>query len=410
MGDICPEDIRAQRTVRYLNAQETNRRKIQAAEDVGRFYDAVPASRQAADELTQIFQVVEVLRRDPTIGDHDVKANLARRRLGTDVGSEMSHSALITLMSISWTDLAQIKELTDRLVLEALSHEIRDDTNDVDKASGLAAEKAKTFFGKSANATAVAEISRSVIHPNRVLNAERTNIEQKKAMDRVEPAYSQIVTGEMVISKGERVNHEHMQQFTALGLMQPKVDYKTAIALTMFMSFLVLLVIIYLARYQPKVYASTKLLALLSLVIILTTLCLNLSGTMLGLKLSLAQLGYVGVMAVTTCGMLLAVLVNPQVAVMVVSLLSITSGIIMNFELRFAATSLVVGLVAIYSVANIRNRADLKRAFGAIAVTNVAMVWIMGGMTGETGALMAKARCGRSLWPSQAPCSSGSGS
>jgi cyclic-di-AMP phosphodiesterase PgpH len=41
-------------------------------------------------------------------------------------------------------------------------------------------------------------------------------------------------------------------------------------------------------------------------------------------------------------------------------------------------------LVAIYSVANIRDRSDLARTTSAIALTDVAMVWIVGSISGDT--------------------------
>lgn len=393
-GDISPEDIRAQRTVRYFDKEETERRKAQAAEDVGKIYDPVPTSRHADIELKEVFLRVEELRKDTVHRDYDVKANLIRRELGTQFGSEISHAALITLVSVPDSDFIQIKDFSEKLVGKALEGEIRDDTDDLENAHAAAAQKAEMFFGNSATAIAVAEIAKSAIKPNRIYNDDSTKRERREAVAQVQSVHSEIVTGELIVGKGERITQSHIDRLTALGLIQPKLEIRTSVALSMFVSFLVLLVTVYLARYQPKVYASTRQLAMLALVVILATLGLKVGGTMLGLKLTLAQLGYVGVMAVTTCGMLLAVLVNPQVAVMLVSLLAITSGIVMNFELRYAATSLVAGLVAIYSVAYIRTRSDMKRSFAALAITNVAMVWIMGGMTGETASFMATA----SLW------------
>src|SRR5262249_662735 len=75
---------------------------------------------------------------------------------------------------------------------------------------------------------------------------------------------------------------------------------------------------------------------------------------------------------------------SPTLAMLVVSLLSVQSGLIMNHEIRFSVMTLLGGLVGIYCVANIRNRADVLKASVAIAGTNTALVWILGGVLGDS--------------------------
>ena len=395
VGDAAPKEIRAHRTVRYRDRVETERKKAEAVASVGKFYDADQnALKQARSELENILSVIDKDRDNSTLQLND-SVNETSITLEKDIGIDLSFATLKTLISVHTREFEQIVELAYRLVQESMAGEIHDDQpRDILQAKREINQQADRYFGSSESSSAAAELAGAVIRPNRLLNMNRTASAQEKARDSVESVWRQIVSGELIISPGERVTQEHIGKFEALGLQNPQPDYRSIISLCVFVSFLVALVLIYLARYQSDIYKSTKLLALFSLIVTLSTLGLRLGGNLLGINLSGLQLAYLGTACVVWAGMILALLLNPQVAVLTVALLAITSGIIMNSELRFAAVTLVTGLVAIFSVANIRDRRDLGRAMTAIAITYVAMVWIIGGISGDVVADMLKG----SLW------------
>lgn len=86
---------------------------------------------------------------------------------------------------------------------------------------------------------------------------------------------------------------------------------------------------------------------------------------------------------IATAGMLTATLVNPQIAVMIVALLSAMTGFAMNQELRWTLAALVSSLVGIYAVSDIRHRSDLMTAAIIVSLTNLAMVWLIGRVGGD---------------------------
>lgn len=383
-GDVADKDIRAHCTVRYRDKIETERKRSEAIASVGKFYESAPnAQRAARAELENLFSVVENIRKK-TLLSQEARVNEARLVVETEAGVDLSHATLNTLVGASQREFEEVEELAYRLAQETMATEIRnDEPRDTLRAKRLIDEGANRYFGSSKHAAAVSEIAAAVIRPNRILNTEWTTTAQNKAGEAVEPVWRQIMSGELVVSSGERIAPEHIEKFEALGLRNPRADYQSITSLCVFVSFLIVLVLMYLSRYQPQIYASTKLLALLALIVTLSTMGLRLGGSLLGVSLSGLQLGYLGTMCVVWAGMVLALLLNPQIAVLIVALLSITSGVIMNSELRFAAVTLVTGLVGIYSVANIRDRRDEWRAMFAIMVTYIAMVWIVGGISND---------------------------
>jgi putative nucleotidyltransferase with HDIG domain len=390
-GDVAPEDIRAPMPVSYLNTAEYDRQRNRAEAMVEKVYGrARIASEESMNSLSGEFRSISAARDDQTLKTADEKGAHARAELKKRLGIEVPLDSLLVLVKSPERMLGDVRDVTVRLVRETMSEDIKDDDPvGISRMRRHVFDAAKEDLGNTSYAVAASDLANAVIRPNMIFQKDKTNEERKRAVAAVKPVYGFISSGELIIEKGQRVTQEHVDKFTALGLRQRRIDYHTVLSLAALVSFLVGLVLIYLARYQEQIYKTTRLLAMLSLVVVVSTICLKLGGGMLGIKLSGLQLAYVGMIFTTAAGMILASLLNPQLAVLIVAMLSIVSGFVMNFELRYATSTLISGLVAIYAVANIRGRVDLVRAFAAIAVTNIAITWILGGLFGDSVVDMA---------------------
>lgn len=380
VGDTSPEQIRAHRTVRYVDTVETERLREEAAAGADKVYGIVPkAASNATESVSSVFDILRRARINPALGSVSLKAAWVQQNLRLDLpGNDLQ-----TLLTVDPETFAQVESYSERLVGEIMDREIRDDTDDVQVARAEFQRRAANYFASPKHAAAASKIANSVIRPNRIFDRERT--ESAKARERlaVIPRYRQIFLGEPVVDKGESVTPEHIDKFMALGLRQPRVDYLTVLCISVLVASVVVFVMAYLARYHGRVFRSTKLLFLLSLIVILCVLGLKLGGAMLGISLSGIQYGYFMMIWIATAGMLTAMLINPQVAVLVVAFLSVLSGLAMNNELRFAAAALVSSLVAIYAVSDIRHRSDLTRAMVVVCIANLAMVWLIGRISGD---------------------------
>jgi putative nucleotidyltransferase with HDIG domain len=83
-------------------------------------------------------------------------------------------------------------------------------------------------------------------------------------------------------------------------------------------------------------------------------------------------------MSVAAAGMLVSVLLDMHLAVLVVALLAVQSGLIMNHEIRFTVMTLLSSLVGIMSVGNVRSKSNLPATTAALAGTNLCLVWLLG--------------------------------
>jgi putative nucleotidyltransferase with HDIG domain len=385
VGDICPEEIIAPRTDKYVDTAETRIRKEKAAAGVGNIYDVMPgAADQAVGALKTVFATIEFVRKNYSPQPIDSKIQLIRKGLGTAIGSRISDSTCVSLLGMDAGALREIEDDSLRIVSAAMGREIHDDPADVRAAQREVAGEAQRLLKDARKATLVGEISRDSLRPNRIYDPGRTTDQQEAAQERVQPYYRLISRGEVVIAKGDPVLQEHLEKLQALGLRNPQLDYRSVSSLTALVMMAVLLVGAYLARYYPEVYHSTKSLLLLSLLAVIGTLALRISGSLLGINLTPDQVGYLGVLWVVTVGMLVSVLVNPQVSVVIAALLSIVLSLMLNGELRFAVSSFMTAVVGILGVANIRDRTDLARSVGLLAAAGVVLVWVTGGLGNDS--------------------------
>lgn len=384
-GDISPTDIVARRAARYIDTLDTQRRIAQAAASVGKVYDPLPAaSDQAVGALKNIFHALERVRASHSDLSAEDKAKRVREQIGAYLGAGLSDGALETLASLDSQQLGEIRDSSIQIVSAAMGTPIRDDPESMREARAYVADEAKRLVGSRSLAGIVSELAGSVLRANRVYNAERTLAEQDKAQSRVRPEWRIIEPGQLVIARGEQVMQEHIDRLEALGLTNPKLDYSSIAARVLLVVLAVLLVLAYLARYYGDVYANTRTLLLLALIVVVSVFALRLGGSVLGISLDPIQIAYLMVMWVTATGMLLAVLLNPQISVVIAALLSIVVSLLLGNELRYAASALISALVGIYSVADIRDRKDLMRATGLLAAAGVVLVWTVGGMSGDS--------------------------
>lgn len=385
VGDIAPEDIIAQRTVRYVDTTQTELRRAQAAASAGRVYDPVPnATDQALAALRSILRTIAAARQVEGLKPEDRAIGVIAERISPLVGVQISKATLGLLMSCDAAMLEAIEERAARIVTTVMGREIKEDPAALRAARKSAVYDAQKIVADADLRKAIAELASAVIRPNQVYDEQKTLARQERARREVQPSYTMIMRGEKVIAKGEKVLPEHIEKFEALGLRRPRLQPQSVLAVTLLVGMSVMLVATHLRKFHAEVYENTKALVLLSVLVLASTLALRVSGGLLGVPLSPAQVGYIGTLWVVAAAMFVAVLVDRQVAILVTALLSVVLGTVLSNELRYACGALITGLVAIYCVADIKGRQDLLRTLGWISITGVLLVWVYGTIAGDS--------------------------
>jgi len=380
-GEISAQDVRALRTVRYLDDSATNSLRAAAAAQVEPVYSSAHAASEADETITDAYQH---LRRDQIARTDPAHASADLRR---EVGLLVDPSVLAPLVNphAGAYHLDQAERLTHQAVHAAMDREIRDDhPGDLAEARAATSAMLSASMLPRTHIPAALAIGRAVVQPNRLLDKNKTAGAVAGAERLVAPVYNQIFAGDIVIRAGQLVTPGTIAKLRALGLQNPRLDPGTVASIAGLVAFMVGLVCFWLARDYPRVFASTKTLLLLSLLVTLGVLGLRLGSAVLGVRLSPSQFGYVGMLWVAATGMLIAALIKPRVAMLVTALLAAQPGLVLGNDLRFSILTLVSTWVAIYAVSDLRSRSDVLRAGGILCAANVVLSLLVGQMQGDT--------------------------
>jgi len=376
VGDISSREIRAHRTVRYVDVEETRRLQEVAAKQIDTVYESLPFARVDAERSVE--DAFELISRARSMRPPEASRWLAQQL------SFLSADLVRAALTVPASDLQKAREVAVAQVDEAMQREIRADTTDLAERKRAVQAACIRDLGQNMLGRLAAAIGVHALRPNRVPDVARTETLRERERRKVPPVYRTLVAGDVVIRRGERVTEQHIEMLTALGMRNPRLHWASVLAILILVTMLVVLAALHIAHYHPRVYQQPRQLWLISVVVAVSALGVKLGSSLLGLPLSGVQLGYLTVMSTTMAGMLLAVLVSPHLATLLVGMLAIQSALLMNGEMRFAAISLMSSLVGIYSVWRLHDRYDLLRAGAWIGGTSLVLTWVLGWMNQET--------------------------
>ncbi len=384
LNDISTREVRAARSVVYVDSETTTRLQQGASQLVRPLYTvdetAQISARRSADE---IFDGITVARRslethlnEPRSASRTAALDQAIAGLQSPTG--LPRASLRRLLTVPPTVFQKLRDTTLRLVDDAMDREIRDQSDDLKRAQQDVLRRAQEALPAGGDAELAQAIAQQAIRPNHLYDRARTRLAQQTAYRAVPPAYARLFPGDKIIAPGEIVHQDTLDKLTALGLLDPRQELTTGVAICVLAGVMVMLVAYYIARMLPALFDDTRRLALLAVIVLFSVAGLKVGATLLGLQFSGWQLGYLGMMSVAAAGMLVSVLLDVHLAMLIVALLSIQSGIIMNHEIRFSVMTLLSSLVGIASVSHVRRKTHLLRTTTALALSNVGLVWLLG--------------------------------
>lgn len=390
-GDISDREVTAPRNAYYVSSERTAQAQLAARLAVRPVYDVDESAAYGAGKTVQeFFDRIESERmrlqqhHAARPGGKPLTVAQLTEELQPQFASFYTKEQLRLLLSASPALFDKMHETATRLIAEAEEREIRDysepnrRSDDLQHVADDVSDAARDALASPEYAAIVHSLARQSLRANRLLSRHKTLLAQDAAAHAVLPVSRNIVRGEKIIGVGERVTSEHLDKFIALGLLNPHMEPTTGAAICVLSAAMVLLVVFAIQRTLPRLYEDRRRLALLSVIVLLSILGLKVGGTMLGVSFSAGQVGYLGLMSVAAAGMLVSVLLDMHLAVLVVALLSVQSGLIMNHEIRFVVMTLLSSLVGIMSVGSVRRKTNLPMTTAALAGTNLCLVWLLG--------------------------------
>lgn len=414
LGDTADREIVAQRSVRFEDTSSTTLLREDAREHVENRYEVIPNATDAATETVEsafslindaVADIVRTRRVETDLlPDGTTKAasaslvkDQASRLLkqlqesgdSTRVGifpATLNVGALAALIGQSDGVRQKARNAALLVTKRAMERSITDDTDDLNRARQdirLDTGSAGILRDNTAVRDAVGAIVAFALRPNQHFDARQTDRLRQQAQLSVVPQITRYAAGQTILRPGERVTQRHLDAFAALGLQNAHIDTTTVLVIVLLVILLVTLVGTYLRRFHRILYDDTSQLFLLAILTIISVIGLKIGSTLLGLPFSGVHFGYLGMMCVASAGMVIALLLSPSVATLIVGLLSIASGLVLNNELRFTVITLGSSLVGIVAVARLRNRGDLVRSAFLLCSANAILNVLVGQLEGD---------------------------
>lgn len=399
-GDVAPRDIYAPFDFIYqfgLDKEKTEKFKQEAKDRVMDVYDidAKVAERHYA-LIEEFFERMKKIKERFDLFSLGQKKQFALLR--QDLNIEIANENLKTFIALENPDV--IKEKFKKIMGQFYKMPIlpleqkqkllnsKKDTITVRRAKDAAEEWFKTeglltkdqalkqlpdllheVSADRKTRAALLKLAENLIGPNLKFNQEETENRKKKAAETVPQQFRQfeVKKNQLIISKGQMVQKEHLAQFKQLTRPLSKTNaIANFLALIAIIGILMAFIVKSLKAFEKKIYAQIKSLLLIT-IIVLYTLILAKIITTSRLPSYLIPLA--------SSSMLLAILLSTNTAVIVTVFLSILVSLLFGtagFDIMLVLFT--GGIAGIFAVSDIRRRSKILQAGLLIGLINFIVI------------------------------------
>ncbi len=380
-GQISPFDIRAPRTMSYVDQAETERARREAASRVENVYQhdsqVLP---EVESNLQGVFNEIRDLQRqnlpaersDSLLQDYLAQATGASN---TDVAS-VAPTSLAALLSLNNTQLTRLYTVCLGWLQDPLQYGLTVDALPSAR-DNLSGQVASSNLDRDLK-PAVTFILTHILRPNLVLDPETYASKVAEAQASVSPVQHSVQANQVIVAKGETIDVAHLAELQQLGLLRTKNIWPPLFGVVFLVLLLAGLTAVYLKQFQPRFYERNRYIALYGILVTLTLLAAK-GVTMIRLGSQAETAGLIGYLAPLAGGaMLITVLMDAELAVFTSFILSLLLGVMLGGQISFAIAGLAGSLAGIYSVSNLSNRAGLIRGGAFVSAVNAVVILVLG--------------------------------
>lgn len=239
----------------------------------------------------------------------------------------------------------------------------------------LALSELEAKSASTENAVAIATVIAAICEENAFFDAERTALNQTKAIEAVVPVVRKLVKGERIVKAGAVVSEQDMLKITALG------EYSTTVSLNSFIGTGLFLLILYFLSYflfLPPFAKKRPAPKQIYLVLGIATGYLILAVILVRVP-SFPSLFPLSLMLPTAlASMLIAILVSYRSAISFSLLISIMLLLVTKMEVYATLLAFLSGFSGALIVSGAEKRIDLIRASVVLSLMNGGIMMVLG--------------------------------
>src|SRR5256885_9522704 len=116
-----------------------------------------------------------------------------------------------------------------------------------------------------------AELLKQSLQANLVFDANATAAAQQSARNDVAPVQVQVTAGEVVVREGQVVTEQDLEKLRALGLVNPGIDWKSAVGLLSWALLIAGVLGLFVERYAEEAWSDDRKLMVVGLALLVIT-------------------------------------------------------------------------------------------------------------------------------------------
>ena len=386
-GQICTKDILSPGDFEFVDLEATQNLKEKAAKSIKEVYDLNLANIENVEkEIDSFFLKIEEyqekidqssnnttafsMETNSRLTDVEPNEMAMANEINEDLGLYISEQVIAAYLQLDNLSLEKIRVDIGSSVRKIMEQGIKED--DLERAKKQLITEISEISLDHHDALIASEIATSLLLPSLFLNEEDTEKRRQEAIASVDDVIRTIQKGQIIIRKGEVVTSEGIAILNALGLKNPKINFSNIIGIIMITAICLLIVFLYLSYFYSDIYENVNKLILLGTISIFVILLA---------KIASQASGYL--MPIASASMLIAISLNPNIAVLLTVILSLLIGFFPGGGLNYILVSVISGIVAIYSIRKATQRSSITRAGLIIAGVNIITISALGLINNE---------------------------
>ncbi|MGH4118878.1 HD family phosphohydrolase [Clostridium sp.] len=371
VGDIAKVDIKAPREVE--NEVGTKKNRDDAVQGVGKRTTKIQVNKQVIADIDELFSAVRELNgvtesstnNESQLSEKEKITALKEKKIIPDIIYE-NYQILVGLDTKKAEELQAFLQKT-MIKLYDLTTINENKPEEIKMAQGIiAVEFNNSSFTKDIREMGIS-IANVEVFPNTIYDKLTTESLIQEARESVKPVM--IKKDQIIAKEGEPITSEQKGLLESLGLLNNVGNFEWPLYLSLagLVCLVLLLQWFYLFKYHPQVFNDIKKLIMLN---ILSIIAISLARILGIISLYVIPLACIPI--------LMAILINDEVAIVVNILNCILISVAVKFNLEITILAMLNSITAVMLLKKMQQRNDILYSSIYIGMINLAMYLSMG--------------------------------
>jgi len=274
---------------------------------------------------------------------------------------DMSFGALETVLTATEEESSLIYATVIDLLNVAMSEPIA--TDNLEEKKDEVRERAETMLLDNDKRRAASELAAAFLVVNTPYSSATINLDIETALEAIEPVMINYTVGQKIVDKGEIITALTLASLSEAGALSPVGNYQQVLGISLLVLALYALSLIFFKRFRPDLAGNWRAVAMICLVFLVFCIACRLCAIFIDEN---PLWGYLIPLALV--GMTMAILIDRLVALFMVMMGGILTGLFVKGNIYLTIAALMGGLAGALLVTEVRNRQSLMRTAAEVSL------------------------------------------